>query len=261
MSLNTQPAVTIAKILITTLLVACGTPSPDLPMCGHPESEGALIAPDKRWPDHHVVVCWENPTDGDGPDRALVEQTIDREITQRFPVQLLGWKSCAATSDPRPLRIRIADETPRTEGLGRDLAGLPHGMVLNLTFASWSPNCGVNPSTRINCIRSTAVHEFLHALGVEHEHERDDTPAVCAARVEKETGMSQLASSIPVGDWDRESATNYCNPVWNNGGRLSPGDVSALQRLYPDAAVAHSNHGSDGHSHGSVLSQPSTCRH
>ena len=33
--------------------------------------------------------------------------------------------------------------------------------------------------------------------------------------------------------YDKDSIMNYCNAIWNNNGRLSDGDVKAIQILFP----------------------------
>ena len=232
----------IAKLMVTITMAGCGAIAQQAPIrCLPLFPEGALIAPDKRWPDHQIDVCWDNLQETTVSDRLLVQETIRSQITARYPVTLRGWGPCTADRNAASaIHIRVADSTPHTMAIGNDLAGVPGGMLLNVTFKKWSPNCSLNETSRQNCIRSIAVHEFLHGLGVEHEHERADTPAACAARTEQHG--DGLSGPIAIGTWDSHSATNYCNRSWNNGGVLSAGDVNALQALYPEAAAAHQQH-------------------
>ena len=241
-----------AKLIVTITIAACGGLAQPAPVRCLPSSpQGALVAPDKRWPDHHVDVCWEDLKETTVSDRLLVQETIRSQITDRYPIALRGWGPCATDGNAASaLHIRVADTIPRTMAVGSDLSGQRGGMLLNFTFKKWSPTCSLNETSRQNCIRSIAVHEFLHGLGVEHEHERTDTPAACTARTEQ--NANGLSGPIAIGTWDSHSVMNYCNATWNNGGILSAGDLSALHHLYPEAAAhhqepaAHSDHADAG---------------
>ncbi|MBU8900806.1 VCBS repeat-containing protein, partial [Corallococcus sp. M34] len=136
-------------------------------------------------------------------------------------VNFIGWEAC--TSISRGIRISIADTGPHTKGLGARLDGYREGMVLNFTFANWSPIC---QSSREFCIRAIAVHEFGHALGFAHEQNRPDRPSSCT---EPEQGSN---GNLMIGAWDLASVMNYCNPDWNGNGKLSATDIAGIVQLY-----------------------------
>src|SRR5690606_26212076 len=118
------------------------------------------------WPqDTPIPVCWENPTAADGQARGWVRDAVARTWEKASNLEFTGWGACTPTS--RGIRILIADSprAPHTDGLGKDLDGLPAGMTLNFTFQKWKTNECSPEDQRERCIRNTAVHEFGHALG------------------------------------------------------------------------------------------------
>lgn len=144
-------------------------------------------------------------------------------------VNFTGWGQCATSS--KGIRIRIADTSaaPATKVLGRALDGVLDGMSLNFTFKNWNKLCGTDPSLTIeSCVKSVAVHEFGHALGFAHEQNRSDTATQCSLRRQGPDG------NLLAGSWDTNSIMNYCNPQYNNNGRLSAGDIKYSRQLYGD---------------------------
>jgi hypothetical protein len=78
--------------------------------------------------------------------------------------------------------------------------------------------------------RATAVHEFGHALGLLHEHERIDAPG-CE---DFDRNIQNTDRNVFVGEFDANSIMNYCHN--RELTTLSEGDVAGLKYLYPQLA-------------------------
>jgi hypothetical protein len=176
-------------------------------------------------PIHELTVCWESPLSANMADnRALVRQAV-METWQRYSdMTFSGWAECGTTG--ANIRIKLSDEMAHTEGLGNQIDDVPGGMVLNFTFKKWGQGCTENATMYKLCVRSIAVHEFGHALSFAHEQNRDDKDVSCNQPPQGSNGDEKLTN------YDPDSVMNYCNPKYNNFGKLSYFDVVTVQTLY-----------------------------
>lgn len=171
------------------------------------------------WASPQIPVCWENPGTF-ARERGWVRAAVARTWEAASAVRFTGWGTCAR--DARGIRIRIADAHPHTEGLGNRLDGRANGMVLNFTFNTFARSCR---SQLQFCIEAIAAHEFGHALGFAHEHNRSD-------RFDCTEAHQGTEPDFFVTPYDTVSIMNYCNPAWNGDGRLSDLDRLGASVLY-----------------------------
>jgi hypothetical protein len=171
-----------------------------------------------KWNHTHINVCWENPTASNEHYRNLVQIAVAETWVKYSQIKFIGWKQCSTGN--QGIHIVFDDKGwPHTRGLGKQLDGRFNGMLLSSKFS----NCRSD-----TCLKGIAVHEFGHALGFAHEQARTDTPESCESRQQS----GETDGDMYIGSWDINSVMNYCNPKYNNRGKLSETDIIAVQRVY-----------------------------
>ena len=180
------------------------------------------------WSSTVINVCWENVSPQFEEERALVEQAVSDTWHHYSVLDFLGWRECVPGN--LGIHIKVEDSGPMTKGLGRQLNGLDDGMILNFTFQSWRP---IGQLDKRRWIYDIAVHEFGHAVGFAHEQNRYDAPGECSQlNLQSGTNGDRCSGRQCLTPYDPHSVMNYCNSKWNNDGKLSELDKSAIQELY-----------------------------
>ncbi len=191
------------------------------------QQQGLNIVSDQIWTSLTIPVCWENPKDASATRRGWVQKQITNTWQKYSQVEFTGWGTCKSSS--KGIRIRIADEVATTgTRLGKALDGVKNGVTLNLSMdapPSYA-DCGALFGDQA-CVRSTATHEFGHALGFAHEQMRRDNPDFdCFDLI-----GGQLGDTF-VGGYDKSSIMRSCTVRDSAKRSLSSTDKLGLAAYY-----------------------------
>lgn len=179
------------------------------------------------WQSLTIPVCWENLNDSTATQRSWVKDQITN-TWQKFSQLKFTWGStCAAAATG--LRIKVDNASNATTGtkLGRQLDGVKNGIKLNLAMTDPQSylDCNNNFGAE-RCVKTTATHEFGHALGFAHEQLRTDSNFDCFELVGGEFGDTF------VGSYDTSSIMRTCTLIDSAPTSLSATDKLGLQAFY-----------------------------
>jgi hypothetical protein len=178
-----------------------------------------------------IAMCWRPSAFGQGELEALYtagRQQVMAAVNESWAghswLRVTWADYCEAGAVP----VEIEDERSSADR---------RGVTLNFTFTNYRKGCAPSAGRAPNeawthCVRSLAVHEFGHVLGLDHEHNRTTAGLTCADGTHwpNDVGEFLTTSHLRVGPSDPTSVMSYCAEGFSDA--LSASDIEAVGAIY-----------------------------
>lgn len=210
------------KVLaLASTFAGCASEPPTEPAEWAQGAANVVVHPSARWTHPRAIpVCFVT---GNGTSSAelFVRQLVTGEYA-KAGLGFVGWGSCTVHSWPA-IRVFLGRPWGVAAGwAGQSYMGMVSGPSLIQAFQPGDATLWVD-ATQLDW---AAVHEFGHALGMEHEHGRTDDRRECPAAYDD--GLPQGPDTRYLTVYDPQSVMSYCS----GRSRLSDLDVQGLRVFY-----------------------------
>jgi hypothetical protein len=242
----------LGMLFLAIFAHACGQDSNELTTSSTTQSV-VMDSARSRWSNPSAIpVCIMNRSDVSDEVFTDIKNYVSTEYANKTGLNFVGWETCtSAQGRSKVIRVTFANKH-NWSGSGGITAGGGLSMV-GMTSTSCGSDCeggtmrldisrtGAFPSKgssyrnfAMTRTRATAIHEFGHAIGLMHEHERSD-----ADDCDRSDGSVVADDSryTYVTEYDGNSIMNYCH--LSSQTTLTKSDVAGVAYLYPAVAVGH----------------------
>lgn len=239
----------LAMLLLCSLAPACGQATDEVS-----ETQAVVLDSTRsRWTQPAAIpVCIINRSQVSDELFDDIKNHVVTEYSNKTGLNFVGWKSCtSAQMTQKVIRVNFRGKHDWessggiSAGGGLSMVGMSAsscgadclGATMRLDISQSGSFPAKTSSYRnftVTRTRATAIHEFGHAIGLLHEHERAD-----AEGCDRSDGsvVSESSGYVYVTDYDSNSIMNYCHS--GDQTTLSKSDIQGVAYLYPQVALGH----------------------